>query len=273
VNQHDEIATANKQHWENMAREGCGFTRPWLDLDPALIRQYASGQLVCPPEPLDEMVPASVLAGVQGKDVLCLASGGGQQSAVFALLGARVTVVDLAQGQLDGDRAAAAHYGYPVITILADMRDLSCIDDGSFDLVYQAPSMAYVPDVRPVYAGVARLLRPGGLYRVEFTNPATEFVDCDDWDGEGYRITRPYAERVRHRADGVIEFRHCMRDIFNGLLAVGFSIQHVEEVLDHRQPDAPAPPGTWAHWQTYVTGFAIVARKEDRPSPTVKPPT
>ena len=273
MSQHDEIATANKQHWEKMAREGCGFTRPWLDLDPALIRRYTSGKLARPPEPLDEMVPASLLAGVQGKDVLCLASGGGQQSAVFALLGARVTVVDLAQGQLDGDRAAAAHYGYPVTTILADMRDLSCIDAGSFDLVYQAPSMAYVPDVRPVYAGVARLLRPGGLYRVEFTNPATEFVDCDDWDGEGYRITRPYAERVRHRADGAIEFRHYLRDIFNGLLGVGLSIQHVQETRDCDQPDGQAHPGSWTHWQTYVTGFAIVARKENPRPPAVKPST
>ena len=272
MDKHDEIAAANKQHWEKMAQEGCGFTRPWLDLDPALIRQYVSGQLARPPEPLGEMHPAGVLAGVQGRDVLCLASGGGQQSAVFALLGARVTVVDLAQGQLDGDRAAAAHYGYQVTTILADMRDLSCMDDGSFDLVYQAPSMAYIPDVRPVYAGVARLLRPGGLYRVEFTNPATEFVDCDDWDGEGYRITRPYAERIRHRADGAIEFRHYLRDIFNGLLAVGLSIQHVQEALDCHQPDAPAPPGTWAHWQTYVTGFTIGARKENRRPPTPSSP-
>lgn len=38
--------------------------------------------------------PAGLLADIDGKDVLCLASGGGQQSAVFSLLGAKVTVVD-----------------------------------------------------------------------------------------------------------------------------------------------------------------------------------
>ena len=53
------------------------------------------------------------------KDVLCLAAGGGQQSAVFGLLGARVTVIDFTQGQLDGDITAAKHYGYPVETICA----------------------------------------------------------------------------------------------------------------------------------------------------------
>ena len=157
----DEIGSVNERHWERMVKEGCGFTRPWLDLDRALVRQYAQGQLDPVPAPLIEMYPANVLADVEGKDVLCLASGGGQQSAVFGLLGARVTVVDLAEGQLEADRTAAAYYGYEVTTIRADMRDLSCIGDESFSMVYQAPSMAYVPDVRQVYAEVARVLRAG----------------------------------------------------------------------------------------------------------------
>jgi SAM-dependent methyltransferase len=262
VNKQDEIATINERHWQKMVKEGCGFTRPWLDLDPLLIRQYAKGRLEPVPEPLIEMYPATVLAEVEGKDVLCLASGGGQQSAVLSLLGGRTTVVDLAEGQLDGDRKAAAHYGYEVTTIRADMRDLSCIDDASFDLVYQGPSMAYIPDVQQVYSEVARVLRPGGVYRVDFANPATEFVDCDDWDGEGYRITRPYSEKMRRREDGAIEFRHYLSDIFNGLFAVGLSIQQVQEAPHYLRQSAQARPGSWAHWLTYVTGFAVVARKE-----------
>lgn len=261
VNRQDEIGEANKHLWEKMAKERCGFTRPWLNLNRALIEQYAQGELTSAPEPLTEMYPASVLANVADKDVLCLASGGGQQSAVFALLGARVTVADLASGQLDGDRQAAAHYGYQVNTIQADMRDLSGMADESFDLIYQAPSMAYIPDVRQVYVEVGRLLRRDGIYRVEYTNPAVEFVDYDDWDGVGYRITRPYAERVRRRADGAIEFRHYLSDIFNGLAAVGLSIQQVEEAPHYRQQHADSQPGTWAHWMTYVAGFAIVAKK------------
>lgn len=244
-----------------MVQQGCPFTQPWLNLNRSLTRRYGQGELTSAPKPLTEMYPASVLTDVAGKDVLCLASGGGQQSAVFALLGARVTVADLTEGQLAGDRQAAAHYGYQVTTVRADMRDLSGIADESFDLVYQAPSMAYVPDVRQVYGEVARLLRPGGIYRVEFTNPAVEFVDYDDWDGKGYPITRRYADRVRHRADGVIEFRHFMNDIFNGLIEVGMGIRQVEEAPHYRQQPADIQPGSWEHWLTYVAGFTIVARK------------
>jgi ubiquinone/menaquinone biosynthesis C-methylase UbiE len=263
MSEQDQIATVNKAWWERMVREGCGFTQPWLDLDPDLVRQHARGQLDAVPEPLIEMYPAHVLVSVEGKDVLCLATGGGQQSAIFGLLGACVTVVDLAEGQLAGDREAAAHYGYQVTTVEADMRDLSCLADGSFDLVYQAPAMAYVPDVRQVYAEVARVLRPGALYRVALTNPAVAFVDGESWDGEGYRICVPYAVRRLDRAgEGAIEFRHLLSDIFNGLLAVGLSIEHVQEDPAHLRPDPSARPGSWDHILAYVPWiFAIVARK------------
>lgn len=258
----DEVAAANLEHWERMTREGCEFTQPWLGLDRAQVRSYARGELTSAPETLVEMYPAGLLSDVEGRDVLCLASGGGQQSAVFALLGARVTVADLSESQLDGDRRAAAHYGYQLKTVRADMRDLSGLEGESFDLVYQAPSMAYVPDVRQVYAEVRRLLRAGGTYRVEYTNPAAEFVDYEDWDGEGYRVTKPYAERVRRRDDGVIEFRHHLGDIFNGLVEAGFSIRHVEEAPHYRRQHADAKPGSWEHWLTYFASFAVVARAE-----------
>ncbi len=258
----DDVAAANEVLWQGLVHGGCDYTAPWLDLDVQVLRRYAAGQLDPVPERLAQMHPVSVLADVAGKDVLCLASGGGQQSAVFALLGAKVTVVDLAEGQLEGDRRAASHYGYAVRTIHGDMRDLSALAAGAFDLVFQAPSMAYVPDVRPVYAGVARVLRPGGRYRVQLSNPATEFVDWEDWDGQGYRISRRYAERMRRRSDGGMEFRHPMRDIFNGLIEVGLAVEQVEENPEHLPQDPHAQPGTWAHWLTYVTGFVIVARKQ-----------
>src|SRR5262249_35691813 len=140
----------------------------------------------------------------------------------------------------------------------ADMRDLSCLEAESFDLVFQAPSMSYIPDVRQVYTEVARVLRTGGNYRVAFSNPATEFVD---WDGEGYRIRTPYAERTRRRSDGVLEFRHYLCDIFTGLLDLGLTIQQVLEEPHYQRQDARAPAGSWAHYLRYVAGFILVVRK------------
>jgi SAM-dependent methyltransferase len=131
----DRIAATNERHWTWAVAKGAGCTLPWLDLDPVLLHRYARGEVRTLPEPWDDIYPARVLAGAEGQDVLCLASGGGQQSAVFGLLGARVTVLDLTEGQLAGDRRAAAHYGYELTTIRGDMRDLSGLADASFDLV------------------------------------------------------------------------------------------------------------------------------------------
>jgi len=168
-------------------------------------------------------------------------------------------VIDLSEGQLKADTTAAAHYGYEIETVQGDMRDLSCVGDETFDLVWSM-GMSFIPDVKEVYAEVAKVLRTQGKYRVDFTNPATEFVDCSDWDGKGYRITRPYAERVRRTKNGPIEFRHTMSSIFNELQAVGLSLEHVEEAPYYLQ-QVKAPPGSWEHWRTYVPGFAILAKK------------
>ncbi len=254
----DEVATANERLWEREVQEGCGYTIPWLELDPDVIRKFAGGTLDPVPEPLMEMSPHDILADVEGKDVLCLACGGGQQSAVFSLLGARVTVVDLAGGQLEGDKKAAAHYGYEIRTIHGDMRDLSALDDESFDIVY-GTGVCYVPDAREVYRQVARVLMPGGLYRSDWGQPTIHFVA---WDGSGYRMTKPYVERTDRREDGGIEFRHYIDDIFNGLLEAGLSIRQVEDLSRHVKPDAGASPGTWDHERTYVGGqFVVVAQK------------
>lgn len=258
-------AQLNQAWWEKMVAEGNGFTQPWLDLDPAVIQAYADGALAQPPRPINQVFPASILKGIRGKAVLCLASGGGQQSAVFGLLGARVTVVDITAGQLAGDQQAAAHYGYAVTTIQADMSDLTMLEADSFDLVYQAPSMAYIPDVMKVYAGVARALRPGGLYRADAHHPLAQFVDEASWDGVGYRIAVPYAVKARQRAEDapVIEYRHDLSEVFNGLIACGFGIEQVIETPTvELYADGEPEPGTWLHSELYVPGgFAILARK------------
>ena len=253
----DEITIANRARWEAAVLKKNGFTVPWLDLDRDDILQYAEDQLDPVPYHLYQIYPAYLLRDVARKDVLCLAAGGGQQSAVFGLLGAHVTVIDFTRGQLDGDITAAKHYGYHVETRRLNMRDLSAIEDASFDFVYQGPSMSWVPSVHEIYRGVSRIIRPGGQYRVDFGNPANHFWE---WDGEFYRVTEPYSERVYRYPDGAYDFRHYLSDIFNGLVDNGFQIERVEE-RSWIQPDINATPGSWTHEMAYNVSFAVVAKK------------
>ena len=244
--------------WEREVAKRGGYTRPWLDLDLSQLQAFAEGNIPLLPEPFTCLFPASVFAAVWGKAVLCLASGGGQQSAAFGLLGAQVTVADLTAGQLEGDQKAAVYYGYSLNALQADMRDLSAIEVDTFDLVYQANSLAYVPDINPVFAEVARVLKPNGLYRVVFGNPATVAVQ---WDGKHYFIEAPFQKKQFRREDGGLEFRHTTADIFNSLLQQGFSISQVFEE-PYSQDLEGGSPGSWNHERAFVAGgFGILAQR------------
>ena len=225
----DDLARHNRARWNALARAGVSFSRPLLDLDADAARRLVD--------------PHGILGDVRGKEVLCLASGGGQQSVAFALLGARTTVLDLSDEQLARDRAAAAHYGpmvHRAIDVLqGDMRDLSRFADDRFDVVWHAYSINFVPEALPVLREVARVLAPGGLYRIEFANPFVFEVDERSWTGEGYLLRRPYVDGAEmedptwdvwaedgttRRIEGPREFRHAMSTMVNGMVAQGFVI-------------------------------------------------
>lgn len=257
----DSVGKINEAFWESEAAKGDDHCTAWLDLERDEILRYVSGELDRAPEELAKMYPPYVLDGVAGRDVLCLASGGGQQSAVFGLLGAQVTVVDIARGQLAQDAMAAKHYGYEVKLVQADMRDLSELNGCVYDLVFQAPSMSYVPDVREVYAQVDHVLKPGGMFRLEATNPATQFMD-EEWRDGGYRITKPFSATTHQRDTGAIDHRHYLKDFFNGLIELGYCIEHVEEAPIHLADATGEEPGSWPHILAHIPWlFAIVARK------------
>ena len=175
----DDIAATNRDRWNALANAGIGFSVSALDLNEQSAREMVD--------------PERILGDLRGQDVLCLAAGGGQQSAAFSLLGARATVLELSEVQLERDRQAAAHYGYTVRCEAGDMRDLSRFPENSFDLAWQAHSLNFVPNPRTVFAQVSHVLRTGGRYRVEFTNPFIHGTWDKSWTGTGYLIA-PYAD-------------------------------------------------------------------------------
>lgn len=258
----DDIARSNRELWQSWAADNDQYTKPWLELDRSILDDYIGGRLEVLPRPYMYIYPRTVLEGVAGKKVLCLATGGGQQSAVFGLLAADVTVLDLTDEQLAADREAATHHGYNVTTIQGDMRDLSTFGDATFDLIYQAISIVFVPDVREVYREVHRVLKPGGRYRIGHCLAATQVVDdttvCDD----GYIVKGVYRGGEIEDADGR-EFRHHLSDMFNGLCELGFRIDGVWEDPRHHfhlpNPEVGTEEHLIKHVQKY---FAIVAKKD-----------
>src|SRR5688572_18293624 len=148
----------NRERWEVLAKNRVLFSRPWLDLDERSARERLG-------------VPLDIDIDVTGKSVLCLASGGGQQSAAMAMLGANVSVLDFSETQLERDREASAHYGHHIRTVVGDMRDLSSFDANEFDFVWHPFSINYVKEADVVICEAARVLKNGGHYCLDFANP------------------------------------------------------------------------------------------------------
>jgi ubiquinone/menaquinone biosynthesis C-methylase UbiE len=244
------------------------ITRPYLNLDAQSARQRID--------------PDGMLGDVNEKDVLLLASGGGQQSAAFALLGAQVTVVDLSDKQLERDREAAAHYGAAIRTVQADMRDLSMLEAAAFDLVYHPYSLNFVPDAGEVFHQVARVLRPGGTYYFMCANPFASGLTEHSWSGTGYLLKEPYQQGAKlvyedsgwvydrskypnaRPIQGPQEFRQTLSTLINGLVEHGFIILRTKEIMAD-VVDLNAEPGTWDHFTAVMPpwlSFWVVYRPD-----------
>lgn len=245
----DDLAQYNQERWEDLAAANIVFSRPWLDLNPDTARALVD--------------PAGLLGNVEGKNVLCLASGGGQQSVAFALLGANVTVVDLSPTQLERDQHAAVHYGLSIRTLHGDMRDLSALESNSFDVVWHAYSINFVPEIQTVFREIARVLRESAMYRLEWGNPFVAGLSEDDWTDAGYPLKQPYVDGAeivfadpewtvedgtgaQQRVSGPREFRHTLSSVINDLVQHGFVLLGMWEELS-QEPDAA--PGTWEHFK------------------------
>jgi SAM-dependent methyltransferase len=225
-----DILGYNRRAWDKAVERGSEWTIP---VGPEIIAAARAGvwSIVLTPE---KPIPRAWFPDdLHGVDVLCLASGGGQQGPVLAAAGATVTVFDNSPRQLAQDRLVAEREGLALATVQGDMADLSVFADGSFDLIVHPVSNVFAPDVRPVWREAYRVLRPGGALLAGFDNPTLHIFDAQLAD-EGVLQVRhklPYSdltsltaeERQRYIDDlQPIEYGHTLEDQIGGQLDAGF---------------------------------------------------
>ncbi len=266
----DRVARHHHRLWNRLAGTTYQACVPVLDLTPETAKAGID--------------PRELLPSVRGKSVLCLACGGGQQSAHFGVLGARVMVADLSSKQLEQDHIAARHYGYAIETIVADMRDLSRLSPSSFDVVCQGFSIMFVPEIATVYRQVARVLKPGGVYMVIHGHAMGYEVEPMQWTPNGYPVKRRYLDTgpIRYADNGssgkrleappFLEYAHTYEQAIQGLFDAGLQLIGYRDV---HTGDPGAAPGTkahradilpeyyelWARKSVRRVGRAVVARR------------
>jgi SAM-dependent methyltransferase len=152
------IREYNQAAWDQEVKRGNKWTLP---VSPEVIANARKGNwhiLLTPAKP----VPGEWFPRIEGSDILCLASGGGQQGPILAAAGAKVTVLDNSPMQLQQDHLVAERESLNIRTIEGDMADLSMFNDESFDLIVHPVSNNFVPDVRSVWTEAFRVLQKGG---------------------------------------------------------------------------------------------------------------
>jgi SAM-dependent methyltransferase len=225
-----EIRKHNRGAWNRQVDFGNPWTVPVSEAEIAEARRGRWQILLTPTKP----VPRVWFPDLQRCDLLCLASGGGQQGPILAAAGANVTVLDNSPGQLAQDRMVAEREALAIAVVEGDMADLHMFPDESFDLVVHPVSNVFVPDVRPVWAEAYRVLRSGGALLAGFSNPVRYLFDYELEERAGVLQVKhplPYSDLVslseedkqRFIQDGEpFEFSHTLEDQIGGQLDAGF---------------------------------------------------
>jgi SAM-dependent methyltransferase len=204
---------------------------------------------------------------IKDTDVLCLAAGGGLHAPLFAAAGARVTVVDISDNQLQHDRRIAKTLGLTIRTVQQSIHQLDEIATSSYDIVIQPVSSCYLPNLSQMFAEIARVTRIGGLYVSQHKQPAslqastTIPLTVTAALIEGQLLpTNEAAIAVGLREPGTAEYLHTLNSLIGGICQNGFVI---EDFAEPTRGDAFAPVGSAAHRACFLPPYLkIKARRK-----------
>lgn len=209
--------------------EGWEWGRPVTHETCVKAKQGEWDVLLTPTKP----VPHKWLGDLRGKIVLGLASGGGQQMPVFAVLGAECTVLDYSEKQLESERLVAAREGYEIRIVRADMTLPLPFEDGEFDLIFHPVSNCYIKDVKHVWRECFRILKKGGTL-LSGTDHYVNYIVSEDERSVVNRL--PFDPLVNkdqmemlEREDCGVQFSHTIEEQINGQLEAGFILKELYE--------------------------------------------
>lgn len=232
-----DIVEYNRQAWDRESLAGSPWTTP---VDTEAIHRARRGEwsvILTPNRP----VPSAWLGDIAGRQILCLASGGGQQAPVLAAAGGIVTSYDLSDEQLAKDQLVADRDGLSIRCIQGDMADMSALASDAFDLIFHPVSNAFVPDVAVVWRNCFRVLRPGGALLAGFMNPSFYLFDHDQAEQTGKLYVKhrlPHVQPDHFEGDELAawqdrgeaaEFSHSLASQIGGQLAAGLVLTDLYE--------------------------------------------
>jgi SAM-dependent methyltransferase len=178
-------------------------------------------------------VPHAWFGSLQGKRILGLASGGGQQMPIFAALGGICTVFDYTPAQLESEKMVAEREGYPIEIIRGDMSKPLPFKDNFFDLIFFPVSNVYIEEAKPVFKECFRILKSGGVLLSGLDNGINFITDDDEKEIKNHLPFNPLknSEQMEElvKSDDGVEFSHTLEEQIGGQLEAGFILRDLYE--------------------------------------------
>ncbi len=229
-----DVQEYNSIAWDKQASSGgCEWSKP---VSPEQIAKARDGEFSIILTPLKPVPKDWFPQPLKGKDVLCLASGGGQQAPILAAAGANVTSFDNSAKQLELDGEVADREDLRIKLEKGDAADLSRFEDGSFDLIWHPCSNCFMPELLPVWQESYRVLRKGGSLLSGFHNSFLFIFDRKKDEEEGILEVRhalPYSDEKDLSTDELafykgtnepLEYGHTLEQQIGGQIKAGFVI-------------------------------------------------
>ena len=152
--------------------------------------------------------------------------------AIFSALGAKCTVFDLSDMQLESDRLVAKREGFDIEIVKGDMSKPLPFENDSFDIIFSPVSYCYIEHILPLFKECHRILKPNGLFMYGADN-GINYLTNDEETIDNKMPFNPLKNEEQMKSlqedDCGVQFSHSLEELIGGVLKAGFQIIDIYE--------------------------------------------
>lgn len=170
-----------------------------------------------------------LLGNVEGKKVIELGCGGGQNCIALAKKGAVCFGIDFSEEQIEYARKLARKNKVNISFVVGDIENLNMVEDESQDIAISAFAFCCVQNLDRTFKETYCILKKGGIFVLSLGHPFYNiFWGTGDHFDEEFKVQRSYFLRVEV-GDGVKCSSYTIENLVNGLIDSGFILQRILE--------------------------------------------
>lgn len=180
-----------------------------------------------------------LLGDVEGKAILEIGCGGGQNAVCLSRWNGRVTAVDPSMAHLKYAKDLDQTYETGVDFVRGRAEQLSVFKQNRFDIVLSSLVFDFIADIDDVFWHVFRVLRSEGLFVFSVIHPVMNAVgwhlmgDPDAFDVGNYFEQKEEFDTLWDFQDGtrrnLRHYNHTVENLFNALVEQGFHVTAIHE--------------------------------------------